>query len=57
MIRQPEILLLDEATSALDPENQEVVGRYIDEKMSGKTMLSITHRIETVKGVDKMYLI
>ena len=49
---EPETLILDEATSALDgrieSEVRANVGRYID----GRTLILITHRLETVLSAD-----
>ncbi len=51
------ILLLDEATSALDSEAEEKVQQAIERIMKEKTVLIITHRLLTIKKVDKIYVI
>ena len=52
ILRNPQNLLLDEATSALDRDNEERVQSSLDEMMKGKTVISIAHRIETIKNSD-----
>jgi ABC-type multidrug transport system fused ATPase/permease subunit len=52
MLRNPEMLLLDEATSALDRTNEIKVQESLDSLMHGKTVISIAHRIETIKNSD-----
>lgn len=56
IIRNPEILLLDEATSALDSKNEEIIQESLDKIMTGKTTISIAHRISTIKNSDKIYV-
>eukprot|EP00931_Biecheleriopsis_adriatica_P059497 TRINITY_DN35609_c0_g1_i1.p1 TRINITY_DN35609_c0_g1~~TRINITY_DN35609_c0_g1_i1.p1 ORF type:complete len:855 (+),score=158.11 TRINITY_DN35609_c0_g1_i1:158-2722(+) len=46
------ILVLDEATSALDSESQSLVSQALDRVMVGRTVLSIAHRLETIKSAD-----
>ena len=45
-------MILDEATSALDRHTELVVQRFLDEKMKGKTVLLVAHRLETVTSCD-----
>jgi len=44
------ILFLDEATSALDSESQSAVNAALENLMKGRTVLSIAHRLEAIKG-------
>ena len=52
ILRKPKILLLDEATSALDQENEKKVQNSLDRIMEGKTVISIAHKMETIKNCD-----
>lgn len=56
ILREPQILLLDEATSALDRDNEKKVQDSLDSIMHGKTVISIAHRIETIKNSDEIYM-
>jgi ABC-type multidrug transport system fused ATPase/permease subunit len=52
ILRNPELLILDEAMSALDRGLEESVRRAIRLCLPGRTILLITHRLETVVGAD-----
>lgn len=54
ILRNPNILLLDEATSALDSANEQKVQASLDKMMTGKTSLTIAHRIDTIKNSDQI---
>jgi ABC-type bacteriocin/lantibiotic exporter with double-glycine peptidase domain len=53
----PSILIFDEATSALDSETESVVNEYISSLRGEKTIVVIAHRINTIKNVDKIYVL
>ncbi|MGY4607004.1 ABC-type multidrug transport system fused ATPase/permease subunit [Bradyrhizobium sp. USDA 4474] len=52
VLRNPQFLILDEALSALDRDLEESVRRAIDARFSDRTILLITHRLETVVDAD-----
>jgi len=52
--RDPEILFLDESTSSLDIVTQNKIMNLILKIMLDKTIIMITHRLETIKGFDKI---
>ncbi len=52
ILRQPAFMILDEAMSALDRNLEDRVRTAIDTHMQGRTLLMITHRLETVRTVD-----
>ncbi len=54
ILRNPNILLLDEATSALDSANEQKVQASLDKMMTGKTTLTIAHRIDTIRNSDQI---
>ena len=57
ILRDPAILLLDEATSALDSESERLVLEALDRLMEGRTSLVIAHRLSTVRGADRIYVL
>lgn len=56
-LKNAPILLLDEATSALDTESEAKVQEALERLMAGRTTLLIAHRLSTVRGADRIYVI
>lgn len=52
ILRRPAFMILDEAMSALDRDLEDRVRGTINTRMLGRTMLIITHRLETIRTVD-----
>jgi ABC-type multidrug transport system fused ATPase/permease subunit len=51
----PEILILDEATSALDEKTERYIMEELYERVMGKTLIVISHRMNTVIKCDTIY--
>ncbi len=51
---QPDLLVLDEATSAVDPALEVSLRRAIDRLISGRTSITIAHRLSTAEASDEV---
>ncbi|MGM9935835.1 MAG: ATP-binding cassette domain-containing protein, partial [Candidatus Ornithomonoglobus sp.] len=56
-LKNPPILILDEATSALDNESERVVQESLDRLAHGRTVLTIAHRLTTIKNADTILVL
>ena len=56
MLKDAPILILDEATAFADPDNETKVQAAFDELSKGKTLIMIAHRLSTVNGADRIYV-
>jgi ATP-binding cassette, subfamily B, bacterial PglK len=56
LYNNPEILILDEATSALDIDNENKMLDEIYEGIDNKTLIVVSHRNNTVKHCDLIYV-
>ena len=56
ILDNPKILIMDEATSALDYETERIVCMNIQQWAKDKTVMFITHRLNTIKTADKIIL-
>ncbi len=57
ILRDPSVLILDEATSSLDSESEALVLQALDRLMEGRTSLVIAHRLSTVRGADRIFVL
>jgi ABC-type multidrug transport system fused ATPase/permease subunit len=48
---------LDEATSALDEDSQKKVQDALAKAREGRTMIVIAHRMSTIEGCDKLFML
>lgn len=51
------IIILDEATSAMDNITEKLVMENVVKQLDNKTLVVIAHRLETIKDVDKIYVL
>ncbi|NTU46067.1 ABC transporter ATP-binding protein [Candidatus Roizmanbacteria bacterium] len=54
MLQSPELIIFDEATSALDNTNEACIQNNIEKIFKGKTIISIAHRLTTLKNADRI---
>jgi putative ABC transport system ATP-binding protein len=53
-IGAPDLLVLDEATSAVDPALDVALRHAIDKLTTGRTSVTIAHRLSTAEGADEV---
>ncbi len=57
LVRDNPILILDEPTAALDAESEGKVIQALDRLMIGRTVITIAHRLSTLRNADKIIVI
>ena len=57
LLRNPQILILDEPTASLNPEAEQEMQAAIEQISTGRTVISIAHRLVTVQQADLIFLI
>ena len=57
LYREPEVLILDEGTSALDGATERALVSAIDEATDNRTLITIAHRISTIRDADRILVV
>ncbi|BBG02553.1 MULTISPECIES: ABC transporter ATP-binding protein [Pseudonocardia] len=57
LLKDAPVVVLDEATSALDAENDEAVGRSLDELRRDRTVVVVAHRLQTIRTADRIVML
>jgi ATP-binding cassette, subfamily B, bacterial PglK len=56
LYHNPEVIVMDEATAALDNTTEREFMQALESMSGYKTMITIAHRLSTVKNCDRLYL-
>ena len=56
VLQNPRLLIMDEATSALDYQTERLVSLNLMEHFRGKTVLFITHRLNSIVHADRIIM-
>ncbi|HYH34274.1 MAG TPA: ABC transporter ATP-binding protein [Nocardioides sp.] len=56
-LADPDLLVLDEATSAVDPQLEMRIARALERLMSGRTSVTIAHRLSTAEAADEVVVV
>jgi ABC-type multidrug transport system fused ATPase/permease subunit len=57
VVRNSPILILDEPTTSLDMESENIVLEAIERLMTGRTVITISHKLNTILNSDKIFVI
>lgn len=57
ILKDAPITILDEATASIDPENEQLIQTAINELSKGKTVITIAHKLETIKNADQIIVL
>ena len=57
IVVNPSIVIFDESTSALDVHTETKLFNDLENILKDKTVITIAHRLSTVKNVDKIYVL
>lgn len=54
MLKDAPVIILDEATAAVDAENETLIQEAIDDLSRDKTVVSIAHHLNAIRGADQI---
>ena len=57
ILKNAPVIILDEATASIDPENEHLIQQAISELTKGKTIITIAHRLATVRNADRILVV
>jgi ATP-binding cassette subfamily C protein len=57
LFRDPAVLVVDEGTANLDNETEAAVVRTLEALKGEKTIITITHRLSSIRDCDRVYLL
>ncbi|MBQ4101329.1 MAG: ATP-binding cassette domain-containing protein [Oscillospiraceae bacterium] len=57
ILQSPSILILDEATASMDTRTERKIQAAIDKLKEGRTIISIAHRLSTLRDADNLIVI
>ena len=57
LIRNAPILILDEPTSSIDPGSEKIVLDALQKLMTGRTVITLTHRLNTIRQADNIIVL
>ena len=57
LLRDTKIVILDEATASVDYNTDQILQHVIRSELQGRTVLTISHRVETVLDYDRIMVI
>ena len=56
LMRDPQLLILDEATASLDSISEQAIMQTVYQRIHGRTVIMVAHRLSTVQDCDKIFV-
>ena len=56
LLHKRKIVILDEPTAHVDPDTEQTIWRVVREKLKGSTVITIAHRLNTIKDCDMIFV-
>ena len=56
ILRKSKVIILDEATSSVDQKTEDIITNAVDTMFKDSTVITIAHRINTVKSCDRVII-
>ena len=57
LLQQSKIIILDEPTAHVDPDTEQTIWNVVREKLSDSTVITIAHRLNTIKDCDMILVL
>ena len=57
LLQRNKIIILDEPTAHVDPDTEQTVWNVVREKLQDSTVITIAHRLNTIKDCDKILVL
>ena len=57
ILRKSKIIIMDEATSSVDYNTEKLIQKTIINNLKGSTIITIAHRIKTIIGYDRIFVL
>lgn len=57
ILRNAPVLILDEPTASLDTESEKIVMEALEKLMTGRTVITIAHRLSTLRDADTIFVL
>ncbi|EAR10118.1 ABC transporter ATP-binding protein, partial [Reinekea blandensis] len=54
LLKDPDIVILDEAMASLNPTQSGIMERQLDNLLKGRTVIAITHRLDSARRADRI---
>ena len=57
LLQQKKIIILDEPTAHVDPDTEQIIWNVVREKLKDSTVITIAHRLNTIRDCDQILVL